>query len=129
MNKSELPFLTASELSKLMAAKEVSPVEATEAYLDRIEALDAKYRAYVTVTADVALAAAKQAEQEIAQGNYRGPMHGVPVAVKDQMYTQGIVTTGGSPVFKDFVPTLDATVIANLKAAGEIGRASCRERV
>jgi aspartyl-tRNA(Asn)/glutamyl-tRNA(Gln) amidotransferase subunit A len=120
MNKSELPFLTASELSKLMAAKEVSPVEATEAYLDRIEALDAKYRAYVTVTADVALAAAKQAEQEIAQGNYRGPMHGVPVAVKDQMYTQGIVTTGGSPVFKDFVPTFDATVIANLKAAGAV---------
>ncbi len=120
MNKSELPFLTASELSKLMAAKEVSPVEATEAYLDRIEALDAKYRAYVTVTADVALAAAKQAEQEIAQGHYRGPMHGVPVAVKDQMYTQGIVTTGGSPVFKDFVPTFDATVIANLKAAGAV---------
>ena len=120
MNKSELPFLTASELSKLMASKEVSPVEATEAYLDRIEALDAKYRAYVTVTADVALAAAKQAEQEIAQGNYRGPMHGVPVAVKDQMYTQGIVTTGGSPVFKDFVPTFDATVIANLKAAGAV---------
>ena len=120
MNKSELPFLTASELSKLMASKEVSPVEATEAYLDRIEALDAKYRAYVTVTADVALAAAKQAEQEIARGNYRGPMHGVPVAVKDQMYTQGIVTTGGSPVFKDFVPTFDATVIANLKAAGAV---------
>ena len=103
-----------------MASKEVSPVEATEAYLDRIEALDAKYRAYVTVTADVALAAAKQAEQEIAKGHYRGPMHGVPVAVKDQMYTQGIVTTGGSPVFKDFVPTFDATVIANLKAAGAV---------
>jgi aspartyl-tRNA(Asn)/glutamyl-tRNA(Gln) amidotransferase subunit A len=120
MNKSELPFLTASELSKLMAAKEVSPVEATEAYLDRIEALDAKYRAFVTVTADVALTAAKQAEQEIAQGKHRGPMHGVPVAVKDQMYTQGIVTTGGSPVFKDFVPTFDATVIANLKAAGAV---------
>jgi aspartyl-tRNA(Asn)/glutamyl-tRNA(Gln) amidotransferase subunit A len=120
MNKSELPFLTASELSKLMAAKEISPVEATEAYLDRIEALDAKYRAFVTVTADVALTAAKQAEQEIAQGKHRGPMHGVPVAVKDQMYTQGIVTTGGSPVFKDFVPTFDATVIANLKAAGAV---------
>ena len=120
MNKSELPFLAASELSKLMAAKEISPVEATEAYLDRIEALDAKYRAFVTVTADVALTAAKQAEQEIAQGKHRGPMHGVPVAVKDQMYTQGIVTTGGSPVFKDFVPTFDATVIANLKAAGAV---------
>ena len=120
MNKSELPFLTASDLSKLMAAKEVSPVEATEAYLDRIEALDAKYRAYVTVAADVALAAAKRAEQEIAQGNHRGPMHGVPVAAKDQINTQGILTTGGSPVFKDNIPTFDATVIANLKAAGAV---------
>ncbi len=120
MNKSELPFLTASELSKLMAAKEVSPVEATEAYLDRIEALDAKYRAYVTVAADAALAAAKRAEQEIAQGNHRGPMHGVPVAAKDQINTQGILTTGGSPVFKDNIPTFDATVIANLKAAGAV---------
>jgi len=120
MNKSELPFLTASDLSKLMAAKEVSPVEATEAYLDRIEALDAKYRAYVTVSADVALAAAKLAEQEIVQGNHRGPMHGVPVAAKDQINTQGILTTGGSPVFKDNIPTSDATVISNLKAAGAV---------
>ena len=111
MNKSELPFLTASDLSKLMAAKEVSPVEATEAYLDRIEALDAKYRAYVTVAADVALAAAKRAEQEIAQGNHRGPMHGVPVAAKDQINTQGILTTGGSPVFKDNIPTFDLSLI------------------
>ena len=120
MNKSELPFLSASELSKLMAAKEVSPVEATEAYLERIESLDSKLRAFVTVTADVALDAAKKAEQEIAQGNHRGPMHGVPVAVKDQIYTQGIKTTGGSPVFNDFIPTIDATVISNLKAAGAV---------
>ena len=74
----------------------------------------------MTVTADVALAAAKKAEQEIAQGNHRGPMHGVPVAVKDQIYTEGIVTTGGSPVFKDFVPTEDATVITKLKEAGAV---------
>ena len=111
MNKSDLPFVSASELSRLMAAKEVSPVEATEAYLERIESLDGKLRAFVTVTADAALDAAKRAEQEIAQGNSRGPMHGVPVALKDQIYTQGIVTTGGSPVFK------------------EVGRASCRERL
>ena len=103
-----------------MAAKEVSPVEATEAYLERIESLDSKLRAFVTVTADVALEAAKKAEQEIAQGNHRGPMHGVPVAVKDQIYTQGILTTGGSPVFSDFIPTVDATVIENLRAAGAV---------
>jgi len=104
----------------LMAAKEVSPVEATEAYLERIESLDSKLRAFVTVTADVALKAAKIAEQEIAQGIHRGPMHGVPVAVKDQIYTQGILTTGGSLVFGDFIPTVDATVIENLKAAGAV---------
>ena len=120
MNKSELPFLSASELSDLMASKEVSPVEATEAYLERIESLDSKFRAYVTVTADLALEAAKRAEKEIARGDYRGPMHGVPVAVKDQIHTEGILTTGGSPVFNDFVPTVDATVIANLKAAGAV---------
>ena len=120
MNKSDLPFLSASELSRLMAAKEVSPVEATEAYLERIESLDGKLRAFVTVTAELALAAAKEAEREIAAGNHRGPMHGVPVAVKDQIHTEGILTTGGSPVFNDFVPTEDATVIANLKKAGAV---------
>ena len=120
MNRSELPFLSVTELSKLMAAKEVSPVEATEAYLERIESLDSKLRAFVTVTADVALEAAKKAEQEIAQGNHRGPMHGVPVAVKDQIYTKGILTTGGSPVFSDFIPTVDATVIENLRVAGAV---------
>ena len=71
-------------------------------------------------TADEALEAAKKAEQEIAQGNHRGPMHGVPVAVKDQIHTRGILTTGGPPVFKDFVLTEDATVIVNLKEAGAV---------
>jgi aspartyl-tRNA(Asn)/glutamyl-tRNA(Gln) amidotransferase subunit A len=120
MNKSDIPFLSASELSRLMAAKEVSPVEAAEAYLERIESLDSKLHAYVTVTADAALEAAKQAEQEIVKGNHRGPMHGVPVAVKDQIHTKGILTTGGSPVFGDFFPEADATVITNLKKAGAV---------
>ncbi len=120
MNKSDLPFLSATELSALLAAKEVSPVDATEAYLERVQALGSKLRAFVTVTADAALASAKQAEDEIAQGNHRGPMHGVPVAVKDQIYTKGVLTTGGSPVFNDFIPTVDATVIENLKAAGAV---------
>ena len=74
MDKSEFPFLSATELSALLAAKEVSPVEATEAYLERIQSLDTKLRAFVTVTADAALASAKQAEREIGKGNYRGPM-------------------------------------------------------
>ncbi len=120
MDKKELPFLTASHLSNLIETKEVSPVEATEAYLDRIEAVDAKLNSYITITGEQALEAARQAEQEIAQGNHRGPLHGVPLAVKDQFNTAGIRTTGGSNILKDFIPEEDATVIANLKKAGAV---------
>ena len=120
MDKSELPFLSASELSRLIASREVSPVDATEAYLDRIESLDFKFNAYLTVTRDMAIAAAREAEREIAAGNHRGPMHGVPVAVKDQFHSAGVRTTGGSRILADFVPDEDATVIANLKRAGAV---------
>ena len=120
MDKSELPFLSASELSRLIASREVSPVEATEAYLDRIDSLDFKFNSYLTVTRDMAMAAARQAEQEIAAGQHRGPMHGVPVAVKDQFNTAGVRTTIGSRILADFVPDEDATVIANLKQAGAV---------
>ncbi len=120
MDRKEIPYLTASQLSRLIEAKEVSPVEATEAYLDRIQEVDPKLNSYITVTGEQALAAARQAELEIAQGNYRGPLHGVPVAVKDQFYTAGIRTTGGSNILKDFVPDEDATVMANLKKAGAV---------
>ena len=120
MEKAELPFLSASELSGLIASKEVSPVEATEAYLDRIDDLDFKFNAYITVTREQALQAARDAEQAIARGNYLGPMHGVPVAVKDQFWSQGIRSTGGSRFLADFVPGEDATVIANRKKAGAV---------
>ena len=120
MDKKEIPFLTASQLSKLIEAKEVSPVEATEAYLDRIQEVDSKLNSYITVTGEQALEAARLAEQEIAQGRRRGPLHGVPVAVKDQFNTAGIRTTGGSNILKDFIPDEDATVIANLKEAGAV---------
>ena len=120
MDKSELPFLSASELSRLIASREVSPVEATEAYIDRIDSLNFKFNAYLTVTRDMAIDAAREAEREIAAGNHRGPMHGVPVAVKDQFHSAGVRTTGGSRILADFVPDEDATVIANLKRAGAI---------
>jgi len=120
MDKKELPFLTASQLSKLIEAKEVSPVEATEAYLDRIEEVDSKLNSYITITGERALESARQAEEEIAQGKHRGPLHGVPVAVKDQFNTAGIRTTGGSAILKDFVPDEDATVMVNLKKAGAV---------
>ncbi len=120
MDKSELPFLSASELSRLIASREVSPVEATEAYLERIDSLDFKFNSYLTVTRELAMDAAREAEREITAGRYLGPMHGVPVAVKDQFHSAGVRTTGGSRILADFVPDEDATVIANLKQAGAV---------
>ena len=120
MDKKELPFLTASQLSNLIETKEVSPVEATEAYLDRIEEVDPKLNSYITITGEQAVESARQAEQEIAAGKHRGPLHGVPMAVKDQFNTAGVLTTGGSRILKDNVPSEDATVIAKLKEAGAV---------
>ena len=120
MDSTEIPFLPATELSALIRSGDVSPVEAAEAYLDRIGQIDGKLNSYITVCRDEALAEAQQAEKEIAAGNYRGPMHGLPVAVKDQFYTKGIRTTGGSAILKDLVPNEDATVVGNLKAAGSV---------
>ncbi|MCH7606234.1 MAG: amidase [Chloroflexi bacterium] len=120
MDKQDIPFLSATELSSLIKSREVSPVEATEAYLERIGQVDEKLNSYITVCRDEALADARQAEREIASGEYRGPMHGIPMAVKDQFYTKGIRTTGGSAILKDLVPGEDATVVANLKHAGAV---------
>jgi aspartyl-tRNA(Asn)/glutamyl-tRNA(Gln) amidotransferase subunit A len=120
MDKAEIPWLSASQLSDSIRTKQVSPVEAVEAYLERIDLLNDQLRAYLTVCPEEAIEAAKEASAEIAHGYHRGPMHGVPFAVKDQIYTRGIRTTGGSPIFNDFVPDEDATVVANLKQAGGI---------
>ena len=120
MDKADIPFLSASELSGLIERKEVSPVEATEAYLERIDALDFKFNSYLTVCRNEALQAAQEAEQAIVQGNYLGPMHGIPVAAKDQLWSKGIRSTGGSRILADFIPDEDATAIANLKKAGAI---------
>jgi aspartyl-tRNA(Asn)/glutamyl-tRNA(Gln) amidotransferase subunit A len=120
MNKSELPFLSAGDLSRLIESKEVSPVEATEAYLDRIESIDHRFHSYLTVMREQALTDARQAEQDIAAGQHKGPIHGVPVAVKDQFWSKGVRSTGGSRILADFVPDEDATVIANLRKAGAV---------
>ena len=120
MTKSELPFLSAGDLSRLIQSKEVSPVEATEAYLDRIASLDHRFNSYLTVMREQALADAQQAEEDIASGQHKGPMHGVPVAVKDQFWSKGVRSTGGSRILADFVPGEDATVIANLRKAGAV---------
>ena len=120
MNKADIPFLPVAELAALIKSKEVSPVEAMEAYLDRIDDLDFKFNSYLTVTRQGAVQAAAEAESSIVAGNYLGPMHGVPVAVKDQIWSKGIRTTDGSRILADFVPDEDATVLAKLKSAGAI---------
>ena len=120
MDKQDIPFLTAARLSDLIRTREVSPVEAVEAYLDRIDDQDFRYNAYLTVCRDQAMADAGRAEEEIARGSYLGPMHGIPVAVKDQLWTKGVRSTGGSRFLADSVPGEDATIVANLRKAGAI---------
>ena len=120
MQRHELPFLTVAELARLIESREVSPVEVTQAYLDRIDSLDFKFNSYLAVSRREALAAARDAEAAITRGDYLGPMHGIPVAVKDQFWTKGIRTTGGTRILADFVPDEDATIIANLKRSGAV---------
>ena len=120
MDKEDIPFLSVAELARLIQGKEVSPVEATKAYLDRIDALDFKFNAYLTVCHREALRAAGEAERAVAQGNYLGPMHGIPVAVKDQLWTKGVRTTCGSRFLADFIPNEDATVVSNLRNTGAV---------
>src|SRR5215469_5585570 len=107
-------------LAQKLRAKEISPVELTEAYLDRIEAIDERIASYMKVTADTARAMARAAEQEIGAGKWRGPFHGVPIGLKDLCYTRGILTTGGSKILSDFVPDFDSTVWTRLSAAGAV---------
>ena len=120
MNKAEIPFLSVSQLSELIKNREVSPVEVVEGYLDRIDNLNDRLHAYLTVCREEALQAAQESERALARGQYKGPLHGVPVAVKDQLNTAGIRTTSGTPIFNDFVPDEDATVVAKLTSAGAI---------
>jgi len=120
MNKADIPFLSATALGELIRQREVSSVEATEAYLQRIDTVDSTLHSYITVCRQEALQAARAAEQALARGESRGPLHGVPYAVKDQFWTKGLLTTGGSTILGDFVPPEDATVVARLNAAGAV---------
>jgi aspartyl-tRNA(Asn)/glutamyl-tRNA(Gln) amidotransferase subunit A len=120
MDRSDIAFLSATELASAIESKLVSPLEAVEAYLERIERIDPQVNSYITVCADEARREARDAESEIMRGEYRGALHGVPLAVKDQIYTKGIRTTDGSKLRADFVPDIDATVVGNLKKAGAI---------
>ncbi|MCY4617858.1 MAG: amidase [Chloroflexi bacterium] len=115
-----LAYATIEELAPRIASGDLSPVELTQMQLDRIEAADDRLKSYATVMADSALAEAQRASEEIAAGNYRGPLHGVPIAVKDLCYTTGVRTMGGTKVLEDFVPDFDSTVVARFKEAGAV---------
>jgi aspartyl-tRNA(Asn)/glutamyl-tRNA(Gln) amidotransferase subunit A len=120
MVSQNIPFMSASELADSIRQGEISPVEAVDAYLDRIAAVGSKLNAYITVSADEARSQAKLLETELAAGKVRGALHGVPVGIKDQIHTAGVRTTDASKIRSDFVPESDATVVARLKAAGAI---------
>ncbi|MEO5895515.1 MAG: amidase [Vicinamibacterales bacterium] len=116
----DLPALTIAEAATRISRKQLSPVELTQAVLARIERLNPVVGAFITVTADQAMSAARTAEREIQQGRYRGPLHGIPFGVKDTYYTKGVLTTAGSPVLRDFVPTHDAAIVERMLAAGAV---------
>jgi aspartyl-tRNA(Asn)/glutamyl-tRNA(Gln) amidotransferase subunit A len=111
---------TIDELAPRLKRKEVSPLELTRACLDRIEKLNPSLNAFITVTADSALAEARAAESEIARGEWRGPLHGIPIAIKDLMDTAGTRTTAASALFEHRVPAEDAEVVRRLRRAGAV---------
>jgi aspartyl-tRNA(Asn)/glutamyl-tRNA(Gln) amidotransferase subunit A len=116
----DLVWRSMTELARMIATKEVSPLEVVRAFLERVTALDGKLKAFITVCGDAALEAARAAEAELVAGRAMGPLHGVPYGPKDLYNTKGVRTTGGSKILADFVPVEDATVVSRLRAAGAI---------
>jgi aspartyl-tRNA(Asn)/glutamyl-tRNA(Gln) amidotransferase subunit A len=120
MAASEIVFKSVDELRLLIKARTVSPVEVVRAFLDRIDAVNPKVNAFITITGDHALEQARQAERDIAAGRYRGPLHGIPYAAKDLVATKGIRTTNGSKVTANWVPDHESTVTRRLNEGGSI---------
>jgi aspartyl-tRNA(Asn)/glutamyl-tRNA(Gln) amidotransferase subunit A len=116
----DLHFLTIAEAANLIERRQLSPIALTRAFLDRIAAIDPQLNAYLLVTAEQALDQARIAEAEIMAGNYRGPMHGIPFALKDIYCTAGIRTTSHSRTRANYIPDFDATIVAKLHQAGAI---------
>ncbi len=125
----DLESFTIHGLSELVRKREVSPVEIIKATLTRIEQYDGELKAFITVLSDEALECAKEAEASIVRGGYIGPLHGIPIGLKDIIHTRGVRTTCGSKIHADFVPREDATVVTRLQEAGAIivGKLNCHE--
>ena len=120
MPADDLFYLTIGQASKLIRDKQLSPVELVEAHLQRIDDTDAHLNSFVTLLTDRSLTEARRAEAEIESGNYRGPLHGIPIGLKDLYYTKGVRTTIGSKITKDFVPDYDAAVTEGFEEAGAV---------
>ncbi len=120
MASSDWHYLELLDIGRRIQSREISPVEATRAQLDRIGKIDGQLKSYATLMADQALADARQAEVEIGKGNIRGPLHGVPIAVKDLCWTKGVPTAAGMTIYKDFKPDRDGTVVRKLRDAGAV---------
>lgn len=120
MPHEDLCFASAAEIAALVREKKISPVEVTDAFLARIDKINPKINAYVTLTPELAREAAKRAEAAVMAGAALGPLHGVPFSVKDLVFTAGVRTTAGSLVYRDFVPDADSLVVSRLKAAGGV---------
>src|SRR5437899_5746691 len=118
MTSTDLAFTPATELAGLIRAKKLSPVELTRAVLDRVERINPIVNAFCTVTADLALAAAREAERALMKGEAPGPLHGIPFSIKDLHYTKGVRTMSGSFIFAERVPDVDPPVMRRLKRAG-----------
>jgi aspartyl-tRNA(Asn)/glutamyl-tRNA(Gln) amidotransferase subunit A len=116
----DLTDLSVAEAARRIAAGALSPTALTRAYLDRVEALNGAVNAYITVTAEAAMAEARSLEAELAAGRRRGPLHGVPIALKDNIDTRDVRTTAASAVYADRVPEQDAEVVRRLRAAGAV---------
>ncbi len=116
----DLQDMTLAEAARRIEAREVSPVELTQAYLDRIDRLDPELNTFVTLTRARALEDAAKAEADLAAGRYLGALHGIPVSIKDNLATAGVRTTAGSKHLSDWVPDEDATVVARLRQAGAV---------
>jgi len=116
----DLAFLSIADAARAIRARELSPIDLTEAHLARIAALDGQLNSYITVTADLAREQARAAQEEIARGRWRGPLHGIPFGLKDMFETRGIRTTAHSKVLADYVPTRDAGAVSRLYAGGAV---------
>ncbi len=116
----DLPFLTMREASDLIKKGEVSSVELTQSVLSRIEKIDGRLNSYITILGDESLRSAEEVDKELASGSYRGPLHGIPISIKDIFVVTGVRTTCGSKILESFVPPYDSTVTRKLKDAGAI---------